>query len=403
MLAVFSISILAILLVGASVVVWLARRRHLDRWLGQYVWEARKRRAPRSGEAVHLLLCIGDHFEPRRGGVCAEVAQARVTRWMTEYPRLFGHFRDSDGRPPRHTFFYPMEKYEQPCLAGLAELCRSGFGEVEIHLHHADDTPAALEAKLLQYKETLVREHGLLSRDRRTGAMAYGFIHGNWALDNSLPGGQHCGVNGELEVLRQTGCFADFTLPAVPTAAQTRKINSIYYAVGGSRRCKSHDWGTDVGSAPPASRALMLIQGPLLLDWQRRKAGLLPRIENGCIQGNQPPNMERLRLWLKARIQVPGRPDWFFVKLHTHGAPPANADVLLGAPMVRFHEGLRELAASNLTFQYHYVTAREMFNLACAAAAGWSGTVADALDYQLVWNGGNPHALRERATELSTC
>ena len=44
----------------------------------------------------------------------------------------------------------------------------------------------------------------------------------------------------------------------------------------------------------------MLIQGPLILDWRKRKWGLLPRIENGCIQGSQPPSLERLPLWLQA-------------------------------------------------------------------------------------------------------
>ena len=38
-------------------------------------------------------------------------------------------------------------------------------------------------------------------------------------------------------------------------------------------------------------------------------------------------------------------------------------------------------------FHYHYVTAREMYNLVKAAEAGWSGTVAEALDYHLIWDG----------------
>ena len=65
----------------------------------------------------------------------------------------------------------------------------------------------------------------------------------------------------------------------------------------------------------------MLIQGPLVLDWRQRRWGLIPRTENGCLQASQPPHIDRLDLWLKARVQVPTRPDWFFVKLHAHGAP----------------------------------------------------------------------------------
>src|SRR5262249_11774740 len=185
---------------------------------------------------------------------------ARVARWVEEYPRLFGGFRDSDGRPPRHTFFYPMEKYDAEHIEALAGLCRAGFGEVEIHLHHDGDTAATLRDKLLAYKEVLAQRHGLLARHRATGEAAYGFIHGDWALDNSGPGGRCCGVTGELDVLRRTGCYADFTLPAAPEPAQTRKINSIYYAAGDPRRPKSHDRGTDVRAAPAPATALMLNQ-----------------------------------------------------------------------------------------------------------------------------------------------
>jgi hypothetical protein len=130
----------------------------------------------------------------------------------------------------------------------------------------------------------------------------------------------------------------------------------------------------------------MLIQGPLLLDWHRRKWGLLPRLENGCVQASQPPSIDRLPLWLRARVQVPSRPDWFFVKLHCHGAPEDAHPPLLGEPMVRFHEQLQARARGDARFHFHYVTAREMYNLARAAEAGWAGDVAGALDFEVVSN-----------------
>jgi hypothetical protein len=129
----------------------------------------------------------------------------------------------------------------------------------------------------------------------------------------------------------------------------------------------------------------MLIQGPLLFDWSRRKYGVLPSVENACLQPSQPATLERLPLWLRARVQVPGRPDWFFVKLHTHGGPEEHHEVLLGEPMVRFHRALAEYARAHANFYYHYVSAREMYNLARAAEAGWTGSVADARDFELVW------------------
>ena len=398
----FLVLILVGLLALASFGARQLRRRGLDRWLPRYLLETPRRRAPRRGRPVHLLLCIADHYEPCTGGASPEKADARVERWLTGYPRLFGGFRDSDGRPPRHTFFYPMEQYDPRHVEALAELCRAGFGEVEVHLHHDNDTAESLRRQLLLFKKILVKKHGLLGRHRATGAPAYGFVHGNWALNNSGPPGRHCGVNNELDILRETGCYADFTLPSAPEPAQTRMINSIYYAVGDATRCRSHDTGTRVGTAKAPANGLMLIQGPLLFDWTHRKRGLLPRVENGCIQGNQPASIGRLPQWLRARVQVPTRPDWFFVKLHTHGAPERNQAVLLGEPMMRFHQALADLARQDANFHFHYVTAREMYNLARAAEAGWAGSVAEARDYELVWNK-SPLIVAERHLEVVAC
>jgi hypothetical protein len=50
--------------------------------------------------------------------------------------------------------------------------------------------------------------------------------------------------------------------------------------------------------------------------------------------------------------------------LHTHGASEYNMPVLLGEPMVKLHEGLRDRAERDSKFRYRYVTAREMAELA---------------------------------------
>jgi hypothetical protein len=374
------------LLIGIGLLGWVAwkiRRLSLDRWLVPYVLQAPRRRAPRANEDIHVMLCIADHYEPKQYRPSAEVSRARVRRWVEDYPRQFQRFHDSDGRTPRHTFFYPVEEYEPEYLNALAQLCRQGFGEIEIHLHHDKDTPENLRQTLLNFKRLLSERHGLLTRDPRTGEVVYGFIHGNWALDNSRPDGAYCGVNNELDILRETGCYADFTFPSAPHPTQPSKINSIYYAVDDPCRPKSHNTGIDVGSARRPERSLMLIQGPLVFDWTRRKFGLLPRLENACLQGSQPPRIERLDRWLRARVQVPSRPDWFFVKLHTHGGAEENHEVLLGESMVQFHEELARRARDNPHFHYHYVTAREMYNLIKAAESGWRGSVADALDFEL--------------------
>ena len=376
-------------LLASQATLWMLRRRHLDRWIWSYIHESHTRYLPKPDETVHLILCIADHYEPLFGGVPLQQGRRRVEHWLQAYPEQFGRFRDSDGRTPRHTFFFPAEQYDAELLEPLTQLCASGFGEVEIHLHHDNDTAANLRRTLCEFRDALAQRHGLLAR-RPTGEPAYAFIHGNWALCNSRPDGRYCGVDNELAILLETGCYVDMTMPSAPSPTQTSIINRIYYAKDrpGPR---AHHFPCTPGEG------LMLIQGPLLLDWAKRKWGLLPRIENACLQATQPPSLERLQLWLKARVQIPQRPDWFFVKLHAHGAPEDAHDVLLGPPMVRFHEALASEATRNPHFHYHYVTAREMYNLARAAEQGYRGSIADALDFEL-----QPGPALPRSTGVAT-
>ena len=52
--------------------------------------------------------------------------------------------------------------------------------------------------------------------------------------------------------------------------------------------------------------------------------------------------------------------------------------------MVRFHEALARRADRDHNFHFHYVTAREMYNLVRAAETGWNGTVDQARDFELI-------------------
>jgi hypothetical protein len=364
---------------------WQIRRRNMQRWLPSYLRHWRHYQELRFDTETHLILCIADHYEPKGGRADVATGRRRVLTWAEQYPRQFGPFRDSDGRTPRHTFFFPVEEYEKEYLDALAELCRAGFGEVEIHLHHDRDTPERFEATLCGFKDLLANKHGLLSRHRATGSIKYGFIHGNWALCNARRDGRLCGVNNEIEILLNTGCYADFTYPSAPDSTQPAVINRIYYAKDRPGEPRSHEYPLPP-DIPATDQALLMVQGPLLPNWHLRKWGIIPAIENGCLQGSQPPTMQRLHCWLQARIQAPQRPDWFFVKLHAHGAMEYDHPALLGPPMVQFHEELAALARNHPKFHYHYVTAREMVNLIHAAHAGHQGPITDALDWTLVRN-----------------
>ena len=194
---------------------------------------------------MHVCLSICDHFEPLWNNANLNTGLTRVRRWHEKYPQIAGKFRDFDGLTPKYSFFYPEEEYQKDYLDMLGDLCHKDFGEVEIHLHHDKDTDEQLRSKLAGYKELLSTKHGLLSKNIKTGEISYGFIHGNWALDNSHPQGLNCGVNNEIDILQETGCYADFTMPSAPHVTQTTKINSIYYAVDDPRKPKSHNRGNN--------------------------------------------------------------------------------------------------------------------------------------------------------------
>lgn len=310
----------------------------------------------------HLFLCVADHYEPDWRGASRDLADERVRRWRHGYPQAMRAIEDSRGRPPQHTFFYPAETYVPQHLDSLAEMSREGWGDVEVHLHHDGDTADRLRTFLSDYVEQLAKVHGLLSRDEEN-RIRYAFVHGNWALDNSRPDGSRCGVNNEITVLLETGCYADLTMPSAPDPCQVRTINQIYYAQDDPERPCSHDRGVSarVGIVPRHDQLLM-IQGPLCIRRLDLGRGRKWSLENGNLTSTQHPSIDRLRAWLDCGIGVVNRPDWRFVKLYTHGAQEDNAKMLLGEPMQRFHAELRTFA-ERFGINYYYVTAREMAQL----------------------------------------
>lgn len=304
----------------------------------------------------HVYFCICDHFEPYWNGADKTTARKRIQRWLNEYPKIAEKYRDSDGNVLKYSFFYPEEEYQVDDLNALAELCHAGYGEVEIHLHHDNDTSDNLRRTLINYKHRLHEKHGLLSVDKKSGEIVYGFIHGNWALCNSRKDGRWCGVNDEIKILQETGCYADFTLPSAPSDTQTRKVNSIYYAVDKPGMAKSHDWGIDA-EVGKRGEGLLMVQGPLGLDWGRRKFGFIPRIEHSGLMGRLPPSAERVKLWIDAGVSVKAAPEHVFVKLYTHGTQEDVSKMLFDdGGFDSFFCGVANYA-KEFGFEYKYVSA----------------------------------------------
>lgn len=352
--------------------------RAIDKWL--LPWLTRKVSRPVPGEPLHVFFAVCDHFEPLHDSDKAGALQ-RIGKWRETFPEIVSDYRDASGRGPRHTFFYPVEQYDADLIEPLADLCRETGSEIEIHLHHHNDTPEGLTEALEKGKRDL-RSHGFLPNDE-TGAIRYGFIHGNWALNHSHPEGKGCGVEREIPILRDTGCYADFTMPSAPSPTQARVINTIGYLPDLAGRAAIDEIEPAVVSKTRKKRkqsdTLLSIPGPLAPNLKWRKFGLIPRLENGDLTGANPPTKARLELSVNQGVCVEGQPNWAFVKCHTHGGIEPNFHMLLGEPMRSFHAAATAMSGR---VRFHYVTAREMANLVHAAEDGKTGDPAKYFDYQ---------------------
>lgn len=366
--------LLVMALIYAAVIALGLRRRRVDIWWGDYMRHLREQAGlADSPRTKHIMFCFVDHYEPRWGKADYATEVARVDRWVHDYPKLCAGHRDADGQAPKHSFFFPSEEYRPEHIDKLVALCAAGYGEIEIHLHHDNDTETGLRANLGEFIERLVNKHDALPLEAATGKALWSFVHGNWALDNSRDDGRWCGVNNELQILRDMGCYADFTLPSAPSDTQTSTVNSIYYATDDPDKPKSHDTGVRVRVGGQREGDLMIIQGPLSLRWKMRGVVPIPAIENGDIRASNPPSPARIDSWVKTGVHVEGRPEWIFIKIHTHGTQQQDMDSLLGPPVGNMFEHLEKKYNDGDKFQLHYVSAREMYNIARAAEAGKDG------------------------------
>jgi len=354
------------------------RIKNISLWLPAYlegIMHRRRMQSFRRRNLVHIIFFVCDHYEPRHGASSAEQPARRVAQWREGYAALQDYCLQKHGSRPVHSWFYPPHHgYEH--LPALADFVLAGLGEVELHYHHRNDTTATLRAALREALDNFHRA-GLLLQEGAPPGGRFGFIHGDWALDNA--GGKYCGVNDELSLLQELGCWGDMTMPS-SEECQTRKINSIYYAVDDPQRPKSHDRGTDAQVGRAGQPGLWLLQGPLGINW---RAPGYPRIENASLTTYNWGRPDRVMVWERCHIHVKGRPEWLFIKLHTHGAIEKDFDGLFGERARQLHDLLATQYNDGRRYRLHYVTAREAYNIARAAEAGADGDPGNHRDYEI--------------------
>lgn len=334
-----------------------------------------------SGNPVHIMLCVVDHFEPQHKNASDEHARQRMDFWRNEYPRRMGHLRDSDGVMPQHTWFYPPH-HDHRYLDDILELCKQGCGEIEMHLHHSrmepfPDTAETLRTKILRCMDDYAKRGGIFCLP--DGKRTFAFIHGDWSLDNAR-GDEFCGVNNELEILQECGCYADFTFPSLGVA-QPAMVNRMYYALDDPLKPKSYNRGQPVKTNNTGNTGLMMISGILGPRIGRGNGSFGWTIETSNLDASELPSRRRVDYWVRHAVRLNGKPDWLFIKLHTHGAVDENFSALLGEPALQAYAYMLKRYNDKKNHHLHFVSARQMYNIVKAAEAGMQGNPNEYRDF----------------------
>jgi hypothetical protein len=365
------VALIVILFVAALSYRIVSRKYYV--WLPGYIsWMTRAEKPwfAKNAGPVHIFFLYADHFEPGDNF-------ALVERWEKEYPVLAQRHRDADGRPVQHSWFYPAEQPIDRNMQALQTLVQEGYGETELHLHHFHDTEASARQRF-EKGVAYFQKFGFLKGI--DGRSHFAFIHGNWGLDNSL-GEAFCGNSRELRMLKELGCFADYTFPSLWQTSQPSWVDNIE-EVTDDDRPKSYDHGAPVTLGFHPAGDLVMVQGPLVLIPTWNPAKLFFLVEDGDVHPAVPLSPQRVDAWVHADIHVAGRPDWVFIKVHTHGAGSvADLEETLGPHFDQALTYMEKRYNDSAHYVLHYVTAREAYNLIRAAADGKRGDPRQYYDF----------------------
>jgi hypothetical protein len=342
----------------------------------------------------HVMFAFVDHFEPI-GSV--EAINKQTDTWVYDYMAMAGRHTDADGRHPVHSYFLismpAIESYNlHNVLTRLNQVTYNGYGEVEFHCHHGvwdesirTEQDATTELiNLISMAKKNFNMHGALITAQPLPKITFGFIHGMWALDNSRlndwdenPHLEWCGVNRELDLLKQEGAYADYTFPAWGPM-QPLNRNMIFYCTDdefpASYKNPLNIFPVEVNKSPLDK--LMIIQGP-------NSNPNISVVPGGFYDW---PTLEKMDLWVNENVHVAGNDDWIFVKVHTHGlSGDLNnwfvRESFFGGIIDLFYRKIEQKYNDGVEWKLHYVSAREMYNIVKAAEAGKTGDPGDYRDY----------------------
>lgn len=359
-------------------------------WLARYPFaRANSFLQANAGETKHVIFTVANHFEPswsENGLLDMDTQRRRLDEYCKVARKTGEAVLGADKTKFRHTNFFPAEQYDRRILDVLAAMQAEGLGEVEVHLHHGvekPDTAENLRKTLIEFRDCLAEDHKLLSRFADDAQPKYAFVHGNLALGNSHDG-KFCGVDNELRILQETGCYLDLTLPSAPDKSQVSMLNQIYECGLPLDEKIPHRTGKRVRVFGNQPQLPLILTGPLIFNWTRRIKGLpFPKLDDGALTANQPLDAARFRRWLSANVTIKNRPDWIFIKLYCHGFFDRDLSSSIGEKARRFFSEMIEYGEKTDEYKIYFASAREVFNMVSAAIDGKTGRPGEYRNYRL--------------------
>ena len=378
----------------ARTVVASVRSKNLETWVGGYARWLAASAVPRARAALggaadgprHLLFAFCDHYEPlwsdaddgARRRARARLAARATRRWPTSSATPTAARRATPSSSPASS----------TAPTYLDALARAGAARASARSRCTCTTtatpPRGCARQLGELPGRCSRSTGT-SRATPTGACATRSSTATGASPTRRRDGRWCGVDEELPLLFDTGCYADFTFPSAPDECQPTIVNRIYWP-DGRPRAAARLRGRDArrGSASARDDRILMIEGPLAL-------GAAPAAGCSRCASRTPrsrPTIRRRRRgsarWVRAghprrRGGRSGSSSRCTPTARRRSRPrrcSATGDgSCTASSTTRYNDGKR--------WRLHYVTAREMYNIAIAAMDGRTGNPDSYRDYVL--------------------
>ena len=325
---------------------------------------------------IDIIFSSVNRFDPIDAGDDPELQTSIIKQWAELYPAIINGVLDSDGYPPKNTWFCPADESLSEILHPLLNLCDNGFGEMEVMIDIGGE-PAVQDINKLARIIEKYRHNGIPELENRNQTLNFAIITAVKEPIAQIEEREK--VRKVLTSSEDLGGYADFTSP-VHSMIKRRKLNRIYDLSEQSRGPDKDEVAKSPGENSRDPGLFLNFPGPLFFNYENYS--LLPYMDNAEISSEKPFERKRVENWIKANVHVAGKPEWLFLRTSTRGAKPDIANMLLGDDGRQMYMQLVD-KFSYPDYRLHFVTAREAYNIAAAAIDGHGGNPNDYRDYKI--------------------